>query len=60
MNFETVNKMFEVLKIPYGRLMYVIHIIRLGLRYSTASGFEDERKWLLEWCKNQEESLEKE
>ena len=52
--------MFETLKIPYVRLMYVIHIIRLGLRYSTASGFEEERKWLLQWCSDQEESLSSE
>jgi len=52
--------MFEILEIPYERLMFVIHIIRLGLRYSPATGFEEERKWLLEWCNKQEEELKSE
>lgn len=47
----------EKLLIPYSYLRFVIHIIRLGLRYSTVKGFEVERDWLLAWCNGQQTSL---
>ena len=47
----------EKLLIPYSYLRFVIHIIRLGLRYSTVKGFEVERDWLLAWCNGQQASL---
>jgi hypothetical protein len=55
MNGDT---MYEILKIPYGYLRFIIHVIRIGLQYSPIAGFETEREWLRNWCKEQEEDLD--
>lgn len=50
----------EILAVPDENLRFVIHIIRLGLRYSTVKTEEYARRNLLNWCDEMEKYLESE
>lgn len=50
--------MFEILRIPYGYLKFVVHVINLGLGECRTTGFETEHKWLSDWCDAQVKDLE--
>lgn len=51
--------MFETFKIPYEYLRYTIHIIKLGLIYSTVTEYPDARRFLTRWYEDQEEALQR-
>lgn len=56
--YEHKPSLFENLKIPYGYLLFFIHILKTGLIHSNVSPiFDSEKKWIQNWINTQEKEL---